>query len=79
MHCWHQAVTVSRAKPNDTYGTIFVDTNKSREVYAKWLALTRPASRYSPDATRRPRWLLRPLRPAQSSYRIPEKKTPTLR
>jgi anaerobic selenocysteine-containing dehydrogenase len=69
MHCWHQAVTVERAKPGDEYGTIVVDTQKSREVCEKWLNMTRPASTNSPDATRRPWWLLRPLRPSWSSYR----------
>ena len=78
MHCWHQAVTVERAKPNDVYGTIFVDTKKSREVYERWLALTRPATVTSPDGTRRPWWLMRPLRPGHDAYRLPEKKTPTL-
>ena len=79
MHCWHQAVRVERAKPNDMYGTIFVDTNKSREVYQKWLALTRPASNHSPDGTRRPWWFLRPLRPGKNTYRLPEKTTATLK
>ncbi len=72
MHCWHQAVRVTRAKDGDNVGDVFVDTQKSREVYKKWLAMTRPADQYSPDGTRRPYWMLRPLKPARDAYRLPE-------
>jgi anaerobic selenocysteine-containing dehydrogenase len=72
MHCWHQAVRVRRAEAVDKYGDISVDTEKSHEVYARWLAETRPADRYSPDGTRRPYWLMRPLKPAREVYRLPE-------
>ncbi|HEY1729723.1 MAG TPA: molybdopterin-dependent oxidoreductase [Candidatus Baltobacteraceae bacterium] len=71
MHCWHQAVTVERAQPGDAYGNVFVDTEKSRAAYTKWKAMTRPASRYSPNATRRPWWFLRPLRPSRNEYKLP--------
>ncbi|MGH9940995.1 MAG: molybdopterin-dependent oxidoreductase [Pyrinomonadaceae bacterium] len=72
MHCWHQAVRVRKAAPEDRYGEISVDMRKAHEVYRRWLALTRPADRYSPDGTRRPHWLLRPLKPAKEVYRLPE-------
>jgi len=72
MHCWHQAVKVRAAKPDDKPGDISVDTAKSREVYRKWLAMTRPADTYSPDRTRRPYWMLRPLKPAREYYKLPE-------
>jgi anaerobic selenocysteine-containing dehydrogenase len=72
MHCWHQAVRVKKAEPSDKPGDIFVDTKKSREVYKKWLEMTRPADRYSPDRTRRPYWMLRPLKPAREFYKLPE-------
>jgi len=75
MHCWHQAVRVTRAKDGDNVGDVFVDTQKSREVYKKWLAMTRPADQYSPDGTRRPYWMLRPLKPAREFYKLPEEKT----
>jgi len=71
MHCWHQVVRVKKARPGDDYGDISVDTEKSRAVYRKWLAMTRPASRYSPDGTRRPYWMLRPLKPAREFYALP--------
>lgn len=72
MHCWHQAVRVKRAEAGDNTGDVFVDTEKSREVYRKWLAMTRPADQYSPDGTRRPYWMLRPLKPAREFYKLPE-------
>ena len=71
MHCWHQAVRVTRAPPEDRLGDVSVDTAKSREAYAQWLSLTRPAATHSPDGTRRPFWLLRPLKPAREVYKLP--------
>ncbi len=71
MHCWHQAVRVRRAQPGDRAGDIAVDTAKSRAAYKAWLAKTRPAAQVSPDGTRRPYWLLRPLKPARDAYKLP--------
>jgi anaerobic selenocysteine-containing dehydrogenase len=71
MHCWHQAVRVKRAEAGDNPGDVFVDTQKSREVYRKWLAMTRAANKFSPDNTRRPYWMLRPLKPAREFYKLP--------
>ncbi|HEX9917841.1 MAG TPA: molybdopterin dinucleotide binding domain-containing protein, partial [Pyrinomonadaceae bacterium] len=73
MHCWHQAVRVRRADADDSYGDISVDTEKAHEVYLKWIARTRGADQFSPDKTRRPYWLLRPLKPAREVYRLPDK------
>lgn len=70
MHCWHQRVRVVKAAPTDQYGDIFVDTNKSHEVYKRWLKLTRPAP--GPGGMRRPWWMLRPLRPSPKAYQLPE-------
>jgi anaerobic selenocysteine-containing dehydrogenase len=72
MHCWHQAVRVRKAEHGDQHGDIYVDTEKSRAVYRTWLQFTRPADEHSPDGTRRPYWLLRPLKPAREFYRLPE-------
>ena len=72
QHCWHQAVRVHKAGLSERHGDIYVDTNASRNTYREWLALTRPADRYSPDHTRRPHWLMRPLRPARTAYRLPD-------
>jgi hypothetical protein len=71
MHCWHQAVRVRVAEEGDKAGDIFVDTAKSRDVYKKWLAMTKSADQYSPDKTRRPYWMLRPLKPAREYYKLP--------
>ncbi|TMQ17661.1 MAG: formate dehydrogenase, partial [Deltaproteobacteria bacterium] len=71
MHCWHQAVRVRRAEPGDRHADIVVDTARSRAVYQQWLARTRPAPQVSPDGTRRPYWLLRPLKPDRAAYALP--------
>ncbi|MYD15129.1 MAG: formate dehydrogenase, partial [Gemmatimonadetes bacterium] len=70
-HCWHQAVRVSKAAPGDRYGDISVDTAKSRAVFREWLEFTRSATGHSPDGTRRPWWLLRPVRPERAAYDLP--------
>ena len=72
MHCWHNAVRVRKALPGDEYGDISVDTDKSHRIYKKWLEITRPADRHSPDDTRRPYWLLRPVRPQRPAYDLPQ-------
>ena len=72
-HCWHQkALSVTKAGPGDAHGDVRVDTKKSMAVYRQWLALTRPATTHSPDGTRRPYWLKRPLKPVREAYRLPE-------
>jgi hypothetical protein len=71
QHCWHQAVRVRKADAGDRIGDIAVDTAKARAAYHRWLELTRPAGDVSPDGTRRPYWLLRPLKPARDAYRLP--------
>jgi anaerobic selenocysteine-containing dehydrogenase len=71
MHCWHQAVRIEKARPGDRYGDVEVDTDKAHASFHTWLAKTRPASLYSPDGTRRPFWLPRPLKPSRDAYRLP--------
>jgi hypothetical protein len=71
MHCWHQAVRVRPAGPGDAHGDIAVDTVRAREVYRQWMARTRPAGHVSPDGTRRPRWLMRPLKPGPAAFALP--------
>jgi len=70
MHCWHQRVRIEKAGPNDRYGDVFVDTEKSHQVYKEWLAMTRPAP--GPDNLRRPLWMPRALRPATETYYFPK-------
>ncbi|MBV9102712.1 MAG: hypothetical protein JO060_03925 [Candidatus Eremiobacteraeota bacterium] len=62
---------MTRADANDAYGDVVVDSEKARLVFEKWLALARAASRHSPDGTRRPRWMLRPLKPSAEAYQLP--------
>ena len=66
MQCWHQKVKVERAHSEDAYGDVVVDTNKSFEVYRRWLAMTRPAP--GPNNLRRPLWFKRPLRPVEEKF-----------
>ncbi|MFQ5921865.1 MAG: molybdopterin-dependent oxidoreductase [Anaerolineales bacterium] len=71
-HCWLQkAVRVAKAGPEDRNGDIWVDTDRSMEVYRKWLSMTRSAAEHSPDGNRRPRWINRPLKPTQKAYKLP--------
>jgi anaerobic selenocysteine-containing dehydrogenase len=68
MHCWHQKVVVEPAKEGDEHGDVYVDTDKSFEVYKQWLAMARPAP--GPEGLRRPLWLARPLRPADEMFYV---------
>jgi anaerobic selenocysteine-containing dehydrogenase len=68
-HCWHQKVRIERPDADDLYGDIFVDTNKSHEVYRRWLELTRPGP--GPDGLRRPLWMPRAYRPANEAFYVP--------
>ena len=72
-HVWLQkAVSVRKAVAGERHGEVHVDTRKSMEVYREWHALTRSAVDYSPDGTRRPYWLKRPLKPVREAYQLPE-------
>jgi anaerobic selenocysteine-containing dehydrogenase len=68
QHCWHQKVTVTKPGPDDRYGDIFVDTERSFAVYREWLALARPAP--GPGGLRRPLWLPRAFKPDASVYHL---------
>ncbi|QDG54913.1 formate dehydrogenase [Persicimonas caeni] len=72
-HCWLQKCwNVKKAEPGDRHGDVWVDTKKSMKVYRDWLAMTRPASEHSPDGTRRPYWLKRPIKPTKEAYKLPD-------
>ena len=71
QHCWHQRVRLTKAGPQDRYATVAVDTRKSREAFRRWLTLCRPAP--GPDGTRRPYWMLRPLKPHPDAYRLAQR------
>ncbi len=71
-HCWLQKATnVRKADVGDRHGDVYVDTAKSMEVYRRWVSLARPATEHSPDGTRRPYWLKRPLKPVRNAYALP--------
>jgi len=70
QHCWHQAVRIRLAEPDDCAGDVVVDTARSTEVYCDWMLRTRSATGASPNGDRRPTWLIRPLRPDLDAYRI---------
>ncbi len=68
MHCWHVKVRLEQPAPQDRYGDVYVDTNKSLAIYREWLQMTRPAP--GPENLRRPLWLQRPFRPKDTAYYI---------
>ncbi len=72
-HCWLQkAISVRKAEPHERYGEVHVDLDKSMAVYEEWKGWTRSAATFSPDGTRRPRWLKRPLKPTKAAYQLPD-------
>jgi len=66
MHCWHQKVTVEKARDGDRYGDVEVDTSKSMEVFREWLTLAKPKAQA--DGLRRPLWFARAVRPSAKAY-----------
>jgi anaerobic selenocysteine-containing dehydrogenase len=68
MHCWHQKVRVEKAREGDRYGDVEVDVNKSREVYRRWLAMTRPGP--GPGGQRRPEFMMRHVTPTRRTYLV---------
>ena len=67
MHCWHQKVTVEKARPGDAHGDVEVDTARSFEIYREWLALAEP--RFGAGGLRRPEWFARAVRPSAKAFR----------
>ena len=73
-HCWLQkAVNVRKAAPGENHGDVWVDTKRSMAVYQEWKGMARSATFHSPDGTRRPAWLKRPLSPTKNAYKLPDK------
>jgi anaerobic selenocysteine-containing dehydrogenase len=71
MHCWHQKVTVTAAEAGDRYGDVFVDTNRSMEVFEAWLLKARPAAAHGPGRLRRPPHFKRVCRPVERAFELP--------
>ncbi len=71
-HCWLQkAISVRKAGPGEHHGDVWVDVRRSMAIYRKWVEMTRSAVDHSPDGTRRPRWLKRPLAPGDQAWMLP--------
>jgi hypothetical protein len=68
MHCWHQKVKIEKAHAGDQYGDVEVDVNKSREVYNRWLSMTRPGP--GPGGLRRPEFMMRHVTPKRKAYLV---------
>ncbi len=66
MHCWHQRVTLTHAEPDDAYGDISVDTDKSHEIYREWMGKCRPPK----GDLRRPLWIPRPNPPVEEKFKL---------
>ncbi len=69
QHCWHQKVRVTKALGDAKYGDIDVHPQAGQDAFKRWQELCRAGP--GPDGTRRPYWLLRPLKPAPAAYRAP--------
>ena len=67
----NQAVRIRKAAADDMHGEVYVDTDRSREAYKRWLEITRSAYGVSPNGARRPRWLMRPLKPSAQAFALP--------
>ena len=68
--CWHQAVYLEKAHPEDRYGDIYVDSEKSKEVYRRWLEMTRPGP--LENGLRRPEVSDHPYKPDREAYFLQE-------
>ena len=66
-HCWLQKVSISKPNPDELYGDIFVDTNKSFDHFKKWNAWAKERETH-PDGLRRPLWMGRPLTPQKKNF-----------
>ncbi|NMH97597.1 molybdopterin-dependent oxidoreductase [Pseudonocardia acidicola] len=69
QHCWLQKVRLEKAHPGDRYGDVYVDADRSAQVYREWLAKTRPC--LGPGGQRRPEFQMRPVKPRRRAFRIP--------
>ena len=70
-HCWLQKVRLSRPGPDEKYGDVEVDTNKSFEYYKRWNEMAKQRETH-PRGERRPLWMKRPLPPRKEHWFMPE-------
>ena len=70
-HCWLQKVSLSIPGPDERYGDVFVDTNRSFEHFKKWNTWAKEKETH-PDGLRRPLWMTRPLAPQKRYFYLDE-------
>ena len=64
-----QKAKISKAGPGEMFGDIVVDRARARAVYEEWKELTRAPQ----GDLRRPLWIPRHVKPAESAYRMPDR------
>ncbi len=69
MHCWLRQVRLEPAAAEDRFGEVFVDMERARSEFRRWLAMSRPA--HGPDRQRRPEFLMRPVKPRRRAQGTP--------
>ena len=55
-HCWLQKVSISKPEPDEKYGDVYVDTNKSFEHFKKWNEWAKERETHH-NGLRRPLWI----------------------
>ncbi|HJM67968.1 MAG TPA: molybdopterin dinucleotide binding domain-containing protein, partial [Candidatus Thalassarchaeaceae archaeon] len=70
-HCWLQKVRLSRPGPDEQYGDVEVDTEKSFAYYKKWNEMALEKETH-PRGERRPLWMKRPLSPKKEHWFMPK-------
>ncbi len=71
MHCWHQAVRVRPAEPGDRLRRhLGRHRPRPRASTGSGSRSRVPPASVSPDGTRRPYWLIRPLKPGKDVFRL---------
>ena len=70
MHCWHQAVRVVAAGPQDRAGDISVDTCQGARGVRRVDEDDAPGRMVLPEGMRRPSWLMRPLKPSAETFLV---------
>ena len=70
-HCWLQKVWLSKPGPDELYGDVEVDMEKSMAHYKKWNDWAKEREVH-PRGERRPLWFKRPLAPKPEHFIIDE-------
>jgi len=70
-HCWLQKVRLSKPGPDEQYGDVEVDTEKSFAYYKKWNEMALEKETH-PRGERRPLWMKRPLSPQKKHWFMPK-------